>query len=136
LPHNFFWGLIHQGLKPRINPCHRNGYLGLCPRALGLSRGFNCLVLDQEPQSSTGGPLRGLIHQGTRPRINPCHGHGYLGLCPRALGLSRGFNCLVLDQEPQSSTGGPLRGLIHQGTRPRINLAWVPWTMSKGPRLI
>jgi hypothetical protein len=60
------------------------------PGALGLSRGLNCLVLDQEPQSYIGGPLRGLY-------------------------------CLVLDQEPQSYTGGPNKGLNHQGTRPRIN---------------
>jgi hypothetical protein len=51
------------------------------PGALGLSRGFNCLVLDQEPQSYTGGPFKGLY-------------------------------CLVLDQEPQSYTGGPNKGLL------------------------
>jgi hypothetical protein len=51
------------------------------PGALGLSRGFNCLVLDQEPQSYTGGPLRGLY-------------------------------CLVIHQEPQSFTGGPHKGLL------------------------
>jgi hypothetical protein len=60
------------------------------PGALGLSRDFNCLVLDQEPQSYTGGPLRGLY-------------------------------CLVLHQEPQSYTGGPHKGLFHHGTRPWIN---------------
>jgi hypothetical protein len=60
------------------------------PRALGLSRGFNCLVLDQEPQSYTGGPLRGLYY-------------------------------LVIDQEPQLYIGGPNKGLNHQDTRPRIN---------------
>jgi hypothetical protein len=51
------------------------------PGALGLSRGFNCLVLDQKPQSYTGGPLKGLY-------------------------------CLVIHQEPQSYTGGPHKGLL------------------------
>jgi len=60
------------------------------PGALGLSRGFNYLVLDQEPQSYNGGPLRGLY-------------------------------CLVIHQEPQSYTGGPRKGLFHHGTRPWIN---------------
>jgi hypothetical protein len=76
-----FWGLIHQGTRPRINPCPRHGYPGPCPGALDISRGFNCLVPDQEPQSYTGGPLRGLY-------------------------------CLVPDQEPQSYTGGPNKGLL------------------------
>ena len=75
-----FWGLIHQGTRPSINPCPKHGYPGLCPRALDISRDFNCLVLDQEPQSCTGGLLKGLY-------------------------------CLVPDQEPQSSTGGPYKGL-------------------------
>jgi hypothetical protein len=60
------------------------------PGALGLSRGFNCLVLDQEPQSYTGGPLRGLY-------------------------------CLVLHQEPPY-TGGPHKGLI------------TVWSQTKYPR--
>ena len=51
------------------------------PGALGLSRGFNYLVLDQETQSYTGGLLKGLY-------------------------------CLVLDQEPQSYTWGPNKGLL------------------------
>jgi hypothetical protein len=75
------WGLIHQGTKPRINPCLRHGYPGTHPGALDISRDLNCLVPDQEPQSYTGGPLKGLY-------------------------------CLVPDQEPQSYTGGPLKGLL------------------------
>jgi hypothetical protein len=55
-----FWGLIHQGTRPRINPCPRHGYPGIFPGALDISRDFNCLVPDQEPQSDIGGPLRGL----------------------------------------------------------------------------
>jgi hypothetical protein len=62
------------------------------PGALDISRGFNCLVQDQEPQSYTGGPYKGLLLLGPRPRTPVIY-----------------------------STGGPLRGLIHQGTRPRIN---------------
>jgi hypothetical protein len=76
-----FWGLIHQGTRPRINPCPIHGYPGTCSGALDISRDFNCLVPDQEPQLSTGGPLKGL-------------------------------HCLVPDQEPQSSTGGPHKGLL------------------------
>ena len=83
-----FWGLIHQGTKPRINACPKHGYPGPCPEALDISRDFNCLVLDQEPQSYTGGPLKGLY-------------------------------CLVPDQEPQLSTGGPYKGLLLRGPRPR-----------------
>jgi hypothetical protein len=75
---------------PRINPCPRHGYPGPCPGALDISRDFNCLVPDQEPQSYTGGPLRGLY-------------------------------CLVPDQEPQSYTGGPNKGLF-------------PWHLLFGPR--
>jgi hypothetical protein len=86
-----FWGLIHQGARPRINPCPRHGYPGPCPGALDISRGFNCF--------------------GPRPR-NPCPRHGYPGPCPGALDISRGFNCLVPDQEPQSYTGGPNKGLL------------------------
>jgi hypothetical protein len=70
-----FWGLIHQGTRPRINPCPRHGYPGPCPGALDISRDFNCLVPDQEPQSYTEGPLEGLY-------------------------------CLVPDQIPQECTGG------------------------------
>jgi hypothetical protein len=76
-----FWGLILQGTRPRINPCPRHGYPGTFPGALDISRDFNCLVPDQEPQSYTRGPLRGLY-------------------------------CLVPDQEPQSYTEGPNKGLL------------------------
>ena len=79
------WGLIHQGTRPRINPCFRHGYPGTHPGALDISRDLDCLFPDQEPQSSTGGPHKGLCH---------------------------GFNCLVPDQEPQSSTGGPHKDLL------------------------
>jgi hypothetical protein len=66
------------------------------PGALGLSRGLNCLVLDQEPQSYTGGPLRGLyclvLDQEPQSywgpykvtKDQPMPRHGYPGLCPRA----------------------------------------------------
>jgi hypothetical protein len=98
-----FWGLIHQGTRPRINPCPRHGYLGPCPGALDISRGFNCLVPDQEPQSCTGGPLRGLY-------------------------------CLVPDQEPQSCTGGPNKGLLLLGPRPRTPVIY--WGPSQGSLLL
>jgi hypothetical protein len=98
-----FWGLIHQGARPRINPCPRHGYPGPCPGALDISRGFNCLVPDQEPQSCTGGPLRGLY-------------------------------CLVPDQEPQSYTGGPNKGLLLLGPRPRTPVIY--WGPSQGSLLL
>jgi hypothetical protein len=75
------WGLIHQGTRPRINPCPRHGYPRTCLGALDISRDFNWLVPDQEPRLSTGGPHKGL-------------------------------HCLVPDQEPQLSTGGPYKGLL------------------------
>jgi hypothetical protein len=74
------WGLNHQGTRPRINPCFRHGYPRTHLGALDISRDLDCLVPDQEPQSSTGGPHKGLCH---------------------------GSNCLVPDQEPQECTGGP-----------------------------
>jgi hypothetical protein len=98
-----FWGLIHQGTRPRINPCPKHGYPGTFPGALDISRDFNCLVPDQEPQSYTGGPLRGLY-------------------------------CLVPDQEPQSYTRGPLRGLYclvpdqePQSYPGNLNKGLLPW---------
>jgi hypothetical protein len=109
------WGLIHQGTRPRINPCPRHGYPGTCPGALDISRDFNCLVPDQEPQSYIGGPHKGL-------------------------------HCLVPDQEPQSSTGGPYKGLLLLGPRPRTPVIyWEPlqrsfamaltvWSQTKNPR--
>jgi hypothetical protein len=111
----YLWGLIHQGTRPRINPCPRHGYPGTFPGALDISRDVNCLVPYQEPQSCTGGPLRGLY-------------------------------CLVPDQEPQSSTGGPYKGLLLFGPRPRtpviywgplqvsFSMALIVWSQTKYPR--
>ena len=98
-----FWGLIHQGTRLRINPCPKHGYPGPCPGALDISRGFNCLVPDQELQSYTGAPLRGLY-------------------------------CLVPDQEPQSSTGGPYKGLLLLGPKPRTPVIY--WGPSQGSLLL
>jgi hypothetical protein len=94
------WGLIHQGTRPRINPCLRHGYPGTRPGALDISRDFNCLVPDQEPQSSTGGPYKGLYC--LVPDQEPQLSTG---------GPLKGLYCLVPDQEPQLSTGGPYKGL-------------------------
>ena len=55
----YFWGLIHQGTRPRINPRPRHGYPGTYLGALDISRDLYCLVPDQEPHSSTGGPQKG-----------------------------------------------------------------------------
>ena len=70
---------------------------------------LNCLVPDQEPQSYTGGPLKGLY-------------------------------CLVPDQEPQLSTVGPYKGLLLLGPRQRTPVIyWGPFQGSSAwscyPRL-
>jgi hypothetical protein len=101
------WGLIHQGTRPRINPCLRHGYPGIRPGALDISRdlthkGLFFLVPDQEPQSSTGGPHKGLFC--LVPNQEPQSSTG---------GPHKGLFCLVPDQEPQSSTGGPHKGLFY-----------------------
>jgi hypothetical protein len=132
-----FLGLIHQGTRPRINPCPRHGYPGTFPGALDISRDFNCLVPDQKPQSYTGGPLRGLLLLGPRPRTpviywgplqgsfaawsqtkNPSH---LLGALTRV--LCHGTDCLVPDQEPQGCTGGPRSRLGSLPSSRRMALA-------------
>jgi hypothetical protein len=95
------WGIIHQGTRPRINLCLRHGYPRTYPGALGISRDLNCLVPDQEPQSSTGDPLKGLYC--LVPDQEPQLSTG---------GPLKGLYCLVSDQEPQLSTGGPYKGLL------------------------
>jgi hypothetical protein len=122
-----FWGLIHQGTRPRINPCPRHGYPGTYPGALDISRDFNCLVPDQEPQSSTGGPHKGLYC--LVPDQEP---QGAL--------IYWGGPCLVPDQEPQSS-----RVFLLLGPRPRTPVIyWGPlqgsfamaltvWSQTKSP---
>jgi hypothetical protein len=94
------WGLIHQGTRPRINPCPRHGYPGIFPGALDISRDFNCLVPDQEPQSCTGGPLRGLYC--LVPDQEP---QSSIGALTRV--FCHGTDSLVPDQVPQECTGGP-----------------------------
>jgi hypothetical protein len=106
----YLWGLIHQGTRPRINPCPRHGYPGTFPGALDISRDFNYLVPDQEPQSSTGGPYKGLLLLGPRPRTpviywGPLQGYfvawSHTKNPSHLLGaLTRVFCCLVPDQEP------------------------------------
>jgi hypothetical protein len=61
----------------------------------------------------------GLIHQGTRPRINPCFRHGYPGTHPGALDISRD-----LYQPPRNTSKDQSR------LRARI-----PWSTSRGPRI-
>jgi hypothetical protein len=104
----------------------------------------NYLIKDQVAPEH----IWGLIHQGTRPRINPCFRHGYPGIHPGALDISRDLNCLVPDQEPQSSIGGPLKGLLLLGPRPRTPVIyWGPfqgsfaialtaWSQTKNPRSV
>jgi hypothetical protein len=101
---------LHMGYIPHVvMPTFK-----ISPRSCGPSwkrgRGShtnNCLIRDQVAPEH----IWGLIHQGTRPRINPCLRHGYPGTYPGALDISRDLNCLVPDQEPQPSIGGPLKVL-------------------------
>jgi hypothetical protein len=124
----YLWGLIHQGTRPRINPCPRHGYPGPCPGALDISRGFNCLVPDQEPQSSTGSPYKGLLQLGPRPRTpvmywGPSQGSLLLGPRPRTpvmyWGPSQGS--LLLGPRPRTPVmyWGPSQGSLLLGPRPR-----------------
>jgi hypothetical protein len=106
------WGLIHQGTRPRINPCFRHGYPRTHLGALDISRD-----LYQPPRSTSKDQsrLRARIPWNTSrgPRIHL--GSLLLGPRPRTpviyWGPSQGSFCLVPDQEPQSSTGGPHKGL-------------------------
>jgi hypothetical protein len=105
------------------------------PGALDISRDFNYLVPDQEPQSYTGGPLRGLYC--LVPDQEPQSSTG---------GPLKGLYCLVPDQEPQSSTGGPLKGLyclvpdqetpgVHWGPlQGSFAMALTVWSQTKNPR--
>ena len=70
------------------------------PGALGLYRGFNCLVLDQEP-SRILGALSGVFTAWLFTK-NPSR---ILGALIRV--FCHGIDCLVPDQVPQECTGGP-----------------------------
>jgi hypothetical protein len=118
----------------------------ISPRSCGPSwkrgRGShtnNYLIKDQVAPEH----IWGLIHQGTRPRINPCLRHGYPGTHPGALDISRDLNCLVPDQEPQSSIWGPSQGSLLLGPRPRTPIIyWGPveglfaWSQTKNPNYL
>jgi hypothetical protein len=132
----YLWGLIHQGTRPRINPCPRHGYPGIFPGALDISRDFNCLVPDQEPQSYTGGPNKGLLLLGPRPRTlvmywGPSQGSLLLGPRPRTpvmyWGPSQGS--LLLGPRPRTPVmyWGPSQGSLLLGPRPRTpGVYWGP----------
>jgi hypothetical protein len=84
--------VLHQGQRPRINPCPRHEHPGPSPGALDISRVFIILVPDQETQ---------------------CPRHGYPGCSPGALDISRVFKCLVPDQDfhaPGMVTLDPVQG--------------------------
>jgi hypothetical protein len=110
------WGLIHQGTRPRINPCLRHGYPGTHPGALDISRDLNCLVPDQEPQSSTGGPHKGL--SAWSQTKNPNH---LLGA------LTRVF---LLGPRPRTPViyWGPSQG--------SFAMALTAWSQTKNPRSV
>ena len=110
------WGLIHQGTRPRINPCSRHGYLGTFPGALDISRDFNCLVPDQEPQSYTGALTR--VFTAWSQTKNPSQ---LLGALTRV--FCHGTDCLVPDQEPQECTGVPRSRLGSLPSSRRMALA-------------
>jgi hypothetical protein len=49
-----------------------------------------------------------VLHQGQRPRVNPCPRHEHPGPSPGALDISRVFIILVPDQEPNAPGMGTL----------------------------
>jgi hypothetical protein len=85
------WGLIHQGTRPRINPCFRHGFPETHPEALDTSRD-----LYQPP--------------GTHPRINSSLGQGFPGTHPGALEYIIGS--LLLGPRPRTPViyWGPSQG--------------------------
>jgi hypothetical protein len=102
------WCLIHQGTKPRINPCLRHAYPETRPRALDISRDLTAWSQTKNPSHILGALSR--VFTAWSQTKNPNH---LLGT------LTRVFCCLVPDQEPQSSIGGPHKGLLLLGPRPR-----------------
>jgi hypothetical protein len=115
------WGLIHQGTKPRINPCLRHGYPGTRPGALDISRDLTAWSQTKNPSHILGALSR--VFTAWSQTKNPSYLLGALSRVFTAwsqtknpshlLGaLTRVFCCLVPDQEPQSSTGGPHKGLL------------------------
>jgi hypothetical protein len=113
LPQNISWGLIHQGTRPRINPCFRHGYPGTYPGALDTSRDlYQPPRNTSKDQSKLRARIPCNISRGPRKHL----GSLLLGPRPRTpviyWGPTQGSFCLVLDQEPQSSTGGPHKGLL------------------------
>jgi hypothetical protein len=74
-----------------------------------------CLVKDQVALEC----IWGLIHQGTRPRINPCFRHGFLGTHPGALDTSRDLH------QPPRNTSKDQSKLM----------ARIPWNIFRGPRI-
>jgi hypothetical protein len=89
------WGLIHQGTRPRINPCPRHEYPGTCPYKTYLGT-LTAWSQTKNPSHILGALLR--VFTAWSQTKNPSH---LLGA------LNKGLLCLVPDQEPQSSTGGP-----------------------------
>jgi hypothetical protein len=129
------WGLIHQGTRPRINPCLRHGYPGTRPGALDISRDLTAWSQTKNPSHILGALSR--VFTAWSQTKNPSY---LLGA------LTRVFCCLVPDQEPQLSTGGPYKGLLLLGPRPRTPVIyWGPlqgsfamaltvWSQTKNPR--
>jgi hypothetical protein len=102
LPQNISWGLIHQGTRPRINPCFRHGYPGTYPGALDTSRDlYQPPRNTSKDQSKLKARIPCNISRGPRKHL----GSLLLGPRPRTpviyWGSTQGSFCLVLDQEPQ-----------------------------------
>jgi hypothetical protein len=94
------WGLIHQGTKPRIDPCLRHGYPGSSPGALDISRDLTAWSQTKNLSDILGALSR--VFTTWSQTKNP----GYLlGALTKV--FCHGFDCLVPDQEPQECTGGP-----------------------------
>jgi hypothetical protein len=129
------WGLIHQGTKPRINPCP-----GTRPGSLDISRDLTAWSQTKNPNHLLGGLSRVFTAwsqtknpsylQGALSRVftawsqtkNPSYLMGALSRVFTAWSQTKnpsyllgsltrvfchGSDCLVPDQEPHDCTGGP-----------------------------
>jgi hypothetical protein len=110
------WGLIHQGSKPRINPCLRHGYPGTRPGALDISKDLIAWSQTKNP----GHILEALsrVFTAWSQTKNPSY---LLGALTRV--FCHGSDCLVPDQEPQECTGSPSSQLGSLPSSQRMALA-------------
>jgi hypothetical protein len=128
------WGLIHQGTKPRINPCLRHGYPGTRPGALDISRDLTAWSQTKNPSHILGALSR--VFTAWSQTKNPSH---LLGAHTRVF---------LLGPRPRTPViyWGPSQGSFVLGPRPRTPVIyWGPsqgsfamaltaWSQTKNPR--